>query len=113
MFLKVFLFFLCTMAMDIIHNDKMQQFEVKVDGQLAELQYRMRNGTLFFTHTWVPEAIEGRGIASALAKAALEHARENKIPIAVLCPFVAAYLKRHPEYLDLLDPEFNGPEKFS
>ena len=84
-----------------------------MDSHLAELQYRMRKGTLCVTHTWVPEHLEGQGIATAMAKDAMEHAQKNEIPIAILCPFVTAYLRRNTHYLELLDPEYSGPEKFS
>jgi len=49
-------------------------------------------------HTFVPESLEGRGLASALAKFALEYAKGKNLQVIVYCPFVATYLKRHPEY---------------
>ena len=61
--------------MEIIHNKDEEQFEVRINDQLAELQYRIRNNTLFLLHTWVPESFEGKGIGSALANAALNYAK--------------------------------------
>jgi len=53
-------------------------------------------------HTEVPEALRGKGMASALAQSALEWAREHQVKVDVICPYVAAYLKKHPEYSDLV-----------
>lgn len=55
-----------------------------------------------FTHTGVPPAYEGQGIASALVKEGLAYARKEGYKVVPLCSFVAAYIKRHPEYADLL-----------
>lgn len=56
---------------------------------------------MYFMHTWVPEKLSGQGIASSLAKAGLEYARQKGFEIVVLCPFVKAYLKKHQEFDDL------------
>jgi len=50
----------------------------------------------------VPKALEGRGIGSALARGLLDLARAQKLKVKPLCPFVAGYIKKHPEYADLL-----------
>jgi predicted GNAT family acetyltransferase len=52
--------------------------------------------------TEVPEALRGKGMASALTESALEWAREHQVKVDVICPYVAGYLKKHPEYSDLL-----------
>ncbi len=61
-------------------------------------------GLLVLTHTEVEEAAEGNGVGSRLAHDALEHARATGQQIVALCPFVRAYLTRHPEYQDLVRP---------
>ena len=53
--------------------------------------------------TLVPEQYEGKGIAGALAKFALEYARSKNLKLIVYCPYVKMYMKRHPEYNDLLE----------
>jgi predicted GNAT family acetyltransferase len=58
--------------------------------------------TIVFTHTIVPKAIEGRGVASKLIRAALDSARDQGLKVVAQCPFVAAYMQRHPETRDLL-----------
>ena len=88
--------------MKITQNEKRQQFELRKDKQLAELQYRIHAGKMYFMKTKVPDALAGQGIASTLVKAGLAFAKENKLPIVVYCSFTKGYLERHPEYRDLL-----------
>jgi len=88
--------------LSIFNNSERQQFQVSVDGELASLEYRVYDGRLTLMHTEVPDKLSGRGIGSALAEYALSYARSNHIPVKVYCPFVQAYLKRHPEYADLV-----------
>jgi predicted GNAT family acetyltransferase len=71
------------------------RFEAVRDGQVAFLQYERRPDAFVFLHTEVPEPLRGRGIASQLAKVALESARAEGLPIVVRCPFVRAYLQKH------------------
>jgi len=90
------------MDIPVSNNEQQQQFEVHADDETAVLQYRFHNGEIWLMHTEVPLKLEGRGIASALAHYSLEWAKENKIKANVLCPFVAIYLKRHPEYNEIV-----------
>lgn len=90
----------------VTHNEKEQRFEILAEGELAYLEYRFYKGDIALMHTYVPGKIEGKGIASALAKFALEHAKNNKLPVMVYCPFVGAFLKRHPEYNELVDKKY-------
>jgi hypothetical protein len=84
-------------------NEKESRFEASALEGLAELRYRvLRDGTLVLVHTEVPPALEGRGLASRLARAALELARARGVKVIVLCPFVAAFIERHPEFKDLV-----------
>lgn len=88
---------------EVSHNQKESRFEVSLLDGLAELRYRvLRDGTLVLVHTEVPPALEGRGLASRLARAALELARARGAKVVVLCPFVAAFIERHPEFKNLV-----------
>ena len=58
---------------------------------------------MIFTHTEIDDAFEGQGLGSTLAKAALADAREHGLRVVPLCPFIAGYIKKHPEYTDLVD----------
>lgn len=93
--------------MEVTNNGRQHQFEVVVDDYKAELVYRLRKKTLFLLHTFVPEEIGGKGIASKLAITALEYAKEKGYKLAVLCPFVAAYVKKHPEWYAFYDREYH------
>lgn len=90
----------------VTNNEAEHRYEVVVDGALALLQYDPRGDHVRYLHTEVPDVLEGRGIGSALAKAALDDARSGKLEVVPLCPFVAAYIKRHAEYLDLVEPVY-------
>lgn len=88
------------------HNEAAKQYEVRVDGALALLQYERDGDRMICTHTEVPDALEGRGIGSLLAKTALDDAREGHLRVVPRCPFVRVYIERHPEYAPLVDPEY-------
>lgn len=84
------------------NNQAANQFELAADGETAVLSYRLQPGVITLVHTGVPEELEGRGIAKQLAEAGLEFARENGLSVVPLCPFVAGYIRKHPEYLNLV-----------
>ncbi len=87
---------------NVVHNIKQKRFEIGVNSYLAELDYVLQGRTIIFTHTYVPPALEGQGIGSKLAKAALTYARENSLRVKTLCWFVDGYIKRHPEFQELV-----------
>lgn len=91
-------------SIQITNNSADSQFEIVDDGGVATLAYSERDGKLYLIHTEVPKPLEGRGYASALAKTALEYAKENELSVVPYCPFVRAYLQRHPEYASLVKP---------
>jgi predicted GNAT family acetyltransferase len=80
------------------------RFELHVDGRLAGFaQYRLKPGLVVFTHTEVDDAFEGRGLGSTLVRGALDTVRQRGLSVRPDCPFVRAYVARHPgEYLDLV-----------
>jgi uncharacterized protein len=83
------------------HNPDQGRFEIRVDDDVACLDYQERGQTLVLTHTWVPPVLRGQGLAGKLTEAALTYARQAKKTIDPQCSFVAAYLDQHPEYSDL------------
>jgi predicted GNAT family acetyltransferase len=83
-------------------NRAEQEFELELDGHRAVAAYQREGGVITFTHTHVPHAIEGRGVGSKLVRAALDASRDAGLKVVPQCPFVAAYIKRHPEYRELL-----------
>ncbi len=91
------------MSSQITHDPATQRFTTQVDGHDAELVYRLQDGRLFIDHTGVPEAIGGRGIAADLVKAVLEYARAEGLRVVPACSYSAEYVRRHPQYADLVD----------
>lgn len=80
------------------------RYEVTLDGDVAGFAiYHRRGGRVYFVHTEIDPAFEGRGLGSALAKAMLDAERTIGEPIVPMCPFVRTYIDRHPEHADLVD----------
>ena len=87
----------------IHHEPAARRFATEVEGATAFISYRERKGrVLDFDHTSVPIASRGGGIASQLTAHALRYARDGGYKVVPSCPFVAAYIERHPEYRELL-----------
>ena len=86
----------------VIHNPEEHRFELSIDGHLAVLDYILRENTIIFIHTGVPPEISGRSPGVKLAQTGLEYARGNGLGVKSKCWFVSKYLRRHPEYQDLL-----------
>ena len=87
----------------IAHDVARSSFEARVDGGVAECVYRLQGGVMNIVHTEVPPASEGRGIAAALVRAALAHARAHGLRVRPSCSYVRTYMRRHPETQDLLE----------
>lgn len=86
----------------VVHDPRAQCFEMQVDGLRCEACYELAGQVMRMTHTGVPHQLEGRGIAAALVRAALEHARAQGLRVQPLCSYVRVYMRRHPETQDLL-----------
>lgn len=86
-------------------NPAESRYEAAADGRLAVAEYRLAGDQIIFTHTEVPEEMAGTGVGSKLVQAALDDARARGLTVVPQCPFVAAYIKRHPAYRDLVAPE--------
>ena len=87
-------------------NPEAMRFEATVEGHLEIAEYRLPHGSILFSHTEVPEPLEGRGIGKALVLAGLAAARERGLTVIPVCTFFAGYIKRHPEVQDLLHPDY-------
>lgn len=93
------------MKASVRNNAAANRFEIEVDGQLAVSNYITRGNTIYFTHTEVPGSLEGKGIGNTLARASVDYARSNDLRVVPQCPFIAAFIKRHEEYQDLVDAD--------
>lgn len=86
----------------IAHQASIGRFETTVEGLRCELDYQLDGQLMRITHTGVPRALEGRGIAAALVAQALGWARAQGHRVQPLCSYVQVYVRRHPEWQDLL-----------
>jgi uncharacterized protein len=97
-------------AVAVIHHADAARFQAAVGGHLAVCEYRRGDGVVAFTHTEVPPALQGRGIAAALVQAALDWARAEGLRVRPACSYVATYMRRHPHTQDLLwSPDMTPP----
>jgi uncharacterized protein len=83
-------------------NSAQHRFELETDGHTAYAYYQLAPGVITLTHTEVPPALGGRGVGSTLVRGVLETVRARGLKVVPKCPFVAAFMGRHPEFNDLL-----------
>lgn len=95
-------------AIPIVNNVEAQRYEAAVDGEVAFLAYRLEPGRLVLVSTEVPPTLEGHGLGSALARAALLDAADRGLLVVPLCPFVASYIRHHQKYLPLVAPTLSS-----
>jgi uncharacterized protein len=88
--------------MAVRDNSAFHRFELETDGHTAYAYYQTAPGVITLTHTEVPPALGGRGVGSALVRGALEEVRARGLKAVPKCPFVSAFMGRHPEFNDLL-----------
>jgi len=92
---------------EIRNNEQQMQFEYSKDGETARLEYRFYKKSIALMHTVVPAVMKGKGIASKLAENAFAYAKEKKKKVMIYCPFVASYVKKHPELRELIDRDYH------
>jgi predicted GNAT family acetyltransferase len=97
-------------TIEVVDNAGKKRFEVRVDGALAGFAdylvhpgFGERPGKVVFTHTEVEPDYQGQGVAQALAAQALDQVRASGRRVQPLCPFIASYIRKHPEYGDLVE----------
>ena len=88
------------------NNAAANRFEVKLAGAVAFADYKVLASGILFSHTEVPPALGGRGIAKALVRAGLKYARDNNLKVMPVCPFFAKYIAEHVEEQDILHPDY-------
>lgn len=93
---------------DIRDEIEARRYVLDIDGQTAIVTYNLIEGGLMVTETLVPEALEGRGIASRLARHVLADVRARGLVILPVCPFFAGYLKKHPEWAEVVHPTYRA-----
>jgi predicted GNAT family acetyltransferase len=97
------------MPTEVLNNETERRYELKLGGRVVGVaEYRPAGPSLMFTHTEIEEGHEGQGLGSQLVQAALDDARAQKVDVVPMCPFVAAFIREHPEYVDLVQPQQRG-----
>lgn len=98
-----------TSNLSIRDNPARGRFEADLGhGTLALAAYSLHGDRIVFTHTEVPAEFEGQGVGSALVRYSLDAARERGLKVVPACAFYAAYVQRHPEVQDLIDPSYRA-----
>jgi predicted GNAT family acetyltransferase len=92
------------MLMDypLIENTEAKQYEYHIQGVIAKIEYIRAKDKIYLTHTEVPKELEGQGVASSLVKDVLNDIEKKGLTLIPMCPFVASYIKRHPEWKKLV-----------
>jgi predicted GNAT family acetyltransferase len=89
----------------VTHNEEAERFEIIVDGLRAFLAYRRFPDRIVLVHTEVPQPLEGHGLAAKLSRSALDFARVHHLRVVLLCPYVSGFIRKHPEYQDLVSSD--------
>ena len=91
--------------LDVIHNAAENRFETWIEGRLSKLDYMEDDNTIVMTHVGVYPEHRGQGVAGKLTEVALEYAKEKSLRVIPMCPYIAAYIRRNPQYMELTSQE--------
>lgn len=92
----------------LFRNDDKKRFELEVDGHTAFIEFIIdKDNVMYLTHTEVPNALGGKGVGKNIVEKTLHYLKDNGYTLAPLCPFVAAYLKRNPDWKSILAKGYN------
>ncbi|UQN06004.1 GNAT family N-acetyltransferase [Deinococcus sp. QL22] len=94
---------------EVHNNEAERRYELKLAGRVVGVaEYRPAGPSIMLTHTEIEEGHEGQGLGKILVQAALDDARARQVDVVPMCPFVAAFIREHSEYLDLVQPQQRG-----
>jgi predicted GNAT family acetyltransferase len=93
---------------EIRDNTEAHRYELPVEGDMAVVTYNLSEPNLMITETLVPIPLEGRGIASRLARHVIADAKARGLVILPVCPFFSAYFQKHPEHAEVVHPTYRG-----
>lgn len=89
------------MSLQVQNDEKARKFHATVEGHEAVVEYALMEGNVYnLVHTFVPEELRGQGIAEQVVSGALDQIRDKGATFLPSCPYVQAFLKRHPQYQD-------------
>lgn len=90
----------------IIKNEEKSRFELDVDGHIAFIDYKETSSTIALIHTEAPSELAGSGAAAAIVEKTLQHIKDAGKTVSPYCPYVFAFIKKHPEWKELVSPRF-------
>ena len=90
------------MSYQLIDNEELKQYEFHIEEFIPRIEYIKAKNQIFLTHTEIPNFLAGKGVGAVLVKQALEDIKQKDLTLVPLCPFVALYIKRHPEWRKLV-----------
>ena len=96
-------------ATPIVLRADEERFEIATPAGAAVLDYELAGHSIALTHTGVPRAARKHGIGTALVRAALDYAMTERLVVRPVCPFVAAFIDRNPEYASLVESRLPAP----
>lgn len=85
-----------------LNNEAQRRLEYHIDGAIVFANYHKKDGVLFIDYVEAPPQLRGSGAAGKLMRFVMQHAREKSLKITPICSFALSWMKRHPEYQDLL-----------
>ncbi|MDG5491583.1 GNAT family N-acetyltransferase [Psychroserpens sp. SPM9] len=92
-------------------NEEKKRFEIEVDGSFAFIIYKEKPSQIALIHTETDAALAGKGAASAVVEKTLQYIEDHNKLLLPLCPYVFAYIKKHPEWKRIVDTHFKGYDK--
>ena len=95
----------------LVKNEKEHRFEIVVEGSIAFIDYKETHSQIALIHTEVPKEIGGKGVAAALVEKTMNYLEKHHNSVLPFCPYVFAYIKKHPEWKRIVDKSFKGYDK--
>ncbi|MCX7548951.1 GNAT family N-acetyltransferase [Xanthomarina sp. F1114] len=92
----------------LVRNEEKKRFEIEVDGHYAFIDYKESRNKIALIHTETDPELAGKGAASAVVEKTLHYLDDNNITLLPFCPYVFAYIKKHPEWKRIISPDFKG-----
>ncbi|MCF6297554.1 MAG: N-acetyltransferase [Flavobacteriaceae bacterium] len=86
----------------LIDNIEKKQYEFHIEEHIPRIEYIKAQNNIYLTHTEVQQKLTGKGVGTALVKQVLQDIKEKNLTLIPLCPFVAMYIKRNPEWKELV-----------
>ncbi|MDR6968098.1 putative GNAT family acetyltransferase [Flavobacterium arsenatis] len=98
-------------SIPLVKNENKKRFEIDINGKYAFINYGEFGNQIALVHTETDSELAGEGAASAVVEKTLQYLEANAISLLPFCPYVFAYIKKHPEWKRIVSPKFKGYDK--